>query len=106
VPPNANDKPVDILLRGVVRIEKVENPEQYIPPMMEKVKRHHLERTYEITNWKDHHEFLELLGRKGGRLLKAGEVDMDGVAKMVLTGMIFRTLLIGTTVTDKLKQIS
>ncbi|KAI0388844.1 NGP1NT domain-containing protein [Xylariaceae sp. FL0594] len=85
VPPNANDKPVDILLRGVVRIEKVENPEQYIAPMMEKVKRHHLERTYEITNWKDHHEFLELLGRKGGRLLKAGEVDMDGVAKMVLT---------------------
>ncbi|KAI0410026.1 NGP1NT domain-containing protein [Xylaria palmicola] len=85
VPPNAHDKPADILLRGVVRVEKVENPEQYIQPMMEKVKRHHLERTYEISNWKDHHEFLELLGRKGGRLLKAGEVDMDGVAKMVLT---------------------
>ncbi|KAI1432747.1 NGP1NT domain-containing protein [Xylaria sp. CBS 124048] len=85
VPPNANDKPTDILLRGVVRIEKVDNPEQYIRPMMEKVKRQHLERTYEISNWKDHHEFLEMLGRKGGRLLKAGEVDMDGVAKMVLT---------------------
>ncbi|KAI1751803.1 nucleolar GTP-binding protein 2 [Xylaria castorea] len=85
VPPNANDKPVDILLRGVVRIEKVENPEQYMGPMMAKVKRHHLERTYEISNWKDHHEFLEILGRKGGRLLKAGEVDLDGVAKMVLT---------------------
>ncbi|KAJ2987810.1 hypothetical protein NUW58_g4307 [Xylaria curta] len=85
VPPNANDKPADILLRGVVRIEKVDNPEQYMEPMMAKVKRHHLERTYEISNWKDHHEFLEMLGRKGGRLLKAGEVDMDGVAKMVLT---------------------
>ncbi|KAI3319389.1 NGP1NT domain-containing protein [Xylariaceae sp. AK1471] len=85
VPPNANDKPTDILFRGVVRIEKVENPEQYIQPMMEKVKRHHLERTYEVSNWKDHHEFLEILGRKGGRLLKAGEVDLDGVAKMVLT---------------------
>ncbi|KAI1743297.1 NGP1NT domain-containing protein [Xylaria scruposa] len=85
VPPNANDKPADILLRGVVRIEKVENPEQYMEPMMSKVKRHHLERTYEISNWKDHHEFLEILGRKGGRLLKAGEVDLDGVAKMVLT---------------------
>ncbi|KAI1108809.1 nucleolar GTP-binding protein 2 [Nemania sp. NC0429] len=84
VPANANDKPADILLRGVVRIEKVENPAQYIPAMMEKVKRHHLERTYEIT-WKDTHDFLEVLGRKGGRLLKAGEVDVDGVAKMVLT---------------------
>ncbi|KAI0456277.1 NGP1NT domain-containing protein [Xylaria acuta] len=86
VPPNAHDKAADILLRGVVRIEKVENPEQYMQPMMEKVKRHHLERTYEITQkWKDHHEFLEILGRKGGRLLKGGEIDLDGVAKMVLT---------------------
>ncbi|KAI0446506.1 NGP1NT domain-containing protein [Xylaria telfairii] len=85
VPPNATDKPADILLRGVVRIEKVENPEQYIEPMMAKVKRHHLSKTYEIEKWKDHHEFLEILGRKGGRLLKAGEVDLDGVAKMVLT---------------------
>ncbi|KAI0203447.1 nucleolar GTP-binding protein 2 [Astrocystis sublimbata] len=85
VPPNANDKPADILFRGVVRIEKVENPEQYIDQMLEKVKKRHLERTYEISNWNNAHEFLELLGRKGGRLLKAGEVDMDGVAKMVLT---------------------
>ncbi|KAI1127418.1 nucleolar GTP-binding protein 2 [Nemania abortiva] len=85
VPPNAHDSPTDILLRGVVRIEKVENPEQYIGPMMSKVKRHHLSRTYEIESWKDHHEFLEILGRKGGRLLRQGEVDTDGVAKMVLT---------------------
>ncbi|KAI1198195.1 nucleolar GTP-binding protein 2 [Nemania serpens] len=84
VPANANDKPVDILLRGVVRIEKVENPAQYIEAMMAKVKRHHLERTYEI-KWKDSLDFLEILGRKGGRLLKAGEVDVDSVAKMVLT---------------------
>ncbi|KAI0107765.1 nucleolar GTP-binding protein 2 [Nemania sp. FL0031] len=85
VPPNAHDSPADILLRGVVRVEKVDNPEQYIQPMMEKVKRHHLSRTYEIDSWKDHHEFLEILGRKGGRLLRQGEVDLDGVAKMVLT---------------------
>ncbi|KAI0905658.1 nucleolar GTP-binding protein 2 [Ustulina deusta] len=85
VPPSSTDTPTDILLRGVVRIEKVENPEQYILPMMDKVKRHHLERTYEISNWKDHHEFLEILGRKGGRLLKGNAVDIDGVAKMVLT---------------------
>ncbi|GAW25443.1 putative GTP-binding protein [Rosellinia necatrix] len=85
VPPNPNDKPADILLRGVVRIEKVENPEQYMGPMMEKVQKRHLERTYDIRSWNTPHEFLEMLGRKGGRLLKAGEVDLDGVAKMVLT---------------------
>ncbi|KAI1414168.1 nucleolar GTP-binding protein [Hypoxylon sp. FL1857] len=84
VPPNQNDTPQDILLRGVVRVEMVENPEQYIPALLAKVKQHHMERTYEIKGWNDHIHFLELLARKGGRLLKAGEPDVDGVAKMVL----------------------
>lgn len=84
VPPNQNDTPQDILLRGVVRVEMVENPEQYIPALLSKVKPHHMERTYEIKGWNDHIHFLELLARKGGRLLKAGEPDVDGVAKMVL----------------------
>ncbi|KAI2783862.1 GTP-binding family protein [Daldinia loculata] len=85
VPPNQNDTPQDILLRGVVRVEMVEQPEQYIPALMAKVKQHHMERTYEIRGWNDHIHFLELLARKGGRLLKAGEPDVDGVAKMVIT---------------------
>ncbi|KAI1764731.1 nucleolar GTP-binding protein [Hypoxylon sp. FL1150] len=84
VPPNQNDTPQDILLRGVVRVEMVEQPEQYIPALLSKVKEHHMERTYEIKGWKDHIHFLELLARKGGRLLKGGEPDVDGVAKMVL----------------------
>ncbi|KAK1829477.1 NUC091 domain-containing protein [Podospora conica] len=84
VPPNLNDTPEDLLLRGVVRVENVDNPEQYIPAVLNKVKLHHMERTYELKGWKDHMEFLELLARKGGRLLKGGEPDVDGVAKMVL----------------------
>lgn len=84
VPPNMNDTPTDILLRGVVRVEGVDNPEQYIPAILAKVKPHHMERTYELNGWKDHIHFLELLARKGGRLLKGGEPDVDGVAKMVL----------------------
>ncbi|GAB1310567.1 GTPase required for pre-60S ribosomal subunit nuclear export and maturation [Madurella fahalii] len=84
VPPNQHDTPQDLLLRGVVRVENVENPEQYIPAVLKKVKTHHMERTYELKGWKDHIEFLELLARKAGRLLKGGEPDVDGVAKMVL----------------------
>lgn len=84
VPPNQNDTQEDILLRGVVRMENVENPEQYIPAVLAKCKKHHVERTYELTGWDTHIQFLELLARKGGRLLKAGEPDLDGVAKMVL----------------------
>lgn len=88
VPPNPSDTPQDILMRGVVRVEKVENPEQYIPAILAKVKTHHMERTYELKGWKDHIHFLELLARKGGRLLKGGEPDVDGVAKMVISDFL------------------
>lgn len=106
VPPSITDTPEDILLRGVVRVENVENPAQYMPAVLAKCKRHHLERTYQISKWndddglkpfedKDEKErltesinFLEMLARKGGRLLKGGEADMDGVAKMVLNDFL------------------
>jgi len=55
---------------------------------MKKVKRHHLERTYEVKDFENHYEFLEKIARKGGRLLKGGEADMDGVAKMVLNDFL------------------
>lgn len=88
VPPNNSDTPQDILLRGVVRVENVENPEQYIPAVLAKTKPQHIERTYQIKGYKDHMEFLELLARKGGRLLHGGEPDVDGVAKMVLNDFL------------------
>jgi nuclear GTP-binding protein len=88
VPPNNTDTPQDILLRGVVRVENVENPEQYIPAVLTKTRPQHIERTYQIKGYKDHIEFLELLARKGGRLLHGGEPDVDGVAKMVLNDFL------------------
>ena len=88
VPPNMGDTEEDILLRGVVRVENVSNPEQYVAAAMRKVKQHHLEKTYDIKDFANHYEFLEKLARKGGRLLKGGEADMDGVAKMVLNDFL------------------
>jgi nuclear GTP-binding protein len=88
VPPSNTDTPQDILLRGVVRVENVENPEQYIPALLSKTKPQHIERTYQIKGYKDHIQFLELLARKGGRLLHGGEPDVDGVAKMVLNDFL------------------
>lgn len=85
VPQNHHDAPTDLLLRGVVRVENVEHPEQYIPAVLSRVKKHHMARTYGLTDWNDDHiQFLEALARKGGRLLKGGEPDVDGVAKMIL----------------------
>ncbi|KAJ6028101.1 Nucleolar GTP-binding protein 2 [Penicillium herquei] len=88
VPPNQNDTETDILLRGVCRVENVENPEQYIPAVMSRVQPRHLERTYGIKEPTDAIDFLSRLARKGGRLLKGGEPDLDGVAKMVINDFL------------------
>ncbi|KAF2140962.1 uncharacterized protein K452DRAFT_288354 [Aplosporella prunicola CBS 121167] len=84
VPPNGNDTDADLLLRGVVRIEKTEHPEQYVAAALGKCKKQHVLRTYELQDYQTPTDFLEQLARKGGRLLKGGEADLDGVAKMVL----------------------
>jgi nuclear GTP-binding protein len=88
VPPNPNDSDADILLRGVVRVEIVKNPSQYVAAMLERCQTKHIERTYGIKDWKDEDDFLELLGRKSGRLLKGGEADIDSVARTVLTDFL------------------
>ena len=88
VPPSNNDSPEDILLRGVVRVENVENPEQYIAAVLKRTKPQHIQRTYDVGNFETATDFLELLARKGGRLLKGGEADVDGAAKMVLNDFV------------------
>jgi nuclear GTP-binding protein len=88
VPPNPNDSDADILLRGVVRVEIVKNPSQYVAAMLERCQTKHLERTYGIKDWENEEDFLELLARKSGRLLKGGEADIDSVARTVLTDFL------------------
>ena len=88
VPPNQGDSPEDILLRGVVRVENVEHPAQYIPAVLRKTKIQHIERTYGIRGFASPTEFLEQMARKSGRLLKGGEADVDGAAKMVLNDFL------------------
>ena len=88
VPPNQDDSPEDILMRGVVRVENVQNPEQYISAVLKKTKPRYIERTYDVKEFSTHFEFLERLARKSGRLLKGGEADVDGVAKMVLNDFL------------------
>ncbi|RLV96602.1 Nucleolar GTP-binding protein 2 [Spathaspora sp. JA1] len=95
VPPSSKDTEADILFRGVVRVEHVSHPEQYIPILLTKCERKHLERTYEVKGWSAFEddeslleqastEFIELIARKSGRLIKGGEPDESGVSKQIL----------------------
>lgn len=88
VPPNQDDTDEDLLLRGSVRVENVEYPAQYIEAVLRRVQPRHLQRTYDIKDYDDGVMFLEQLCRKSGRLLKGGEADIDGAAKMVLNDWI------------------
>ncbi|KIW07115.1 uncharacterized protein PV09_01990 [Verruconis gallopava] len=88
VPPNANDTPEDILLRGVVRVENVEYPAQYIDALLRKCEKRHVLRTYDLKDFRDSEDFLDQLARKTGKLLKGGEADMDTVAKSVVNDFL------------------
>lgn len=88
VPPSGTDTDTDILLKGVVRVENVSSPAQHIEDLLSKCKRHHVEKTYGIQGWETAEEFMEKLARKSGRLLKGGEADLEGIAKMLVNDFI------------------
>ncbi|XP_034952186.1 nucleolar GTP-binding protein 2 [Chelonus insularis] len=72
------------VLKGVVRVELVKNPEDYVEAVLERVKPEYISKTYRIDDWTDHLDFLEKLARRSGKLLKKGEPDIGVVARMVL----------------------
>lgn len=72
------------VLKGVVRVELIQNPEDYIASVLERVRKEYLIKTYNITNWTSHIDFLEKLAVRSGKLLKGGEPDITIMARMVL----------------------
>ena len=75
---------VSVVLRGVVRAEKLEDPEFYIPNVLERAKYRDLSKMYGVADWEDHEDFLKKLAVKKGKLLKGGEPDTKHTAKIVL----------------------
>lgn len=73
----AGDTETDCVLKGVVRAERLETPEDFIQPIVDKVKREHIAGQYKFTKedskWETVTELLETMAMKAGRLLKGGE---------------------------------
>ncbi|KAF0451426.1 NGP1NT-domain-containing protein [Gigaspora margarita] len=84
VPPSIEDTETDIVLKGVVRVENLKTPEEFISQILDRVRKEYLQRTYELREWVDHLDFLGQLAKKCGKLLKKGEPDISTVSKMVL----------------------
>ncbi|KAG8836394.1 GTPase required for pre-60S ribosomal subunit nuclear export and maturation [Serendipita sp. 399] len=96
VPTSANDSNTATVLKGVVRVEALPQPSEHIAALLERVRPIYISRTYGIplpasdpdqSPWTPE-ELLDVLARMKGRLLKGGEPDLEGVAKMVLNDWV------------------
>lgn len=72
------------VLKGVVRVELVNAPEDYVEYVLKRVRPEYIQKTYKLTHWENHVDFLEQMAKKSGKLLKGGEPDIQVVAKMIL----------------------
>ncbi|XP_054658442.1 nucleolar GTP-binding protein 2 isoform X1 [Grus americana] len=80
----SGDTETDIVLKGVVQVEKIKSPEDHISAVLERAKPEYIRKTYKIDSWEDTEDFLEKLASRTGKLLKGGEPDLQTVSKMVL----------------------
>ncbi|XP_062254911.1 nucleolar GTP-binding protein 2 [Platichthys flesus] len=80
----SGDSETDIVLKGVVQVEKIKNPEEHIEGVLERAKPEYIQKTYRIPVWENAVDFLEKLACRMGKLLKGGEPDIQTVSKMVL----------------------
>lgn len=67
---NTADTETDIVLKGVVRVENLKTPEDYVPEVLRRVRHEYLVRTYGVDRWDNDVDFLAQIARKSGRLLK------------------------------------
>ncbi|XP_026857345.2 nucleolar GTP-binding protein 2 isoform X1 [Electrophorus electricus] len=80
----SEDSETDIVLKGVVQVEKIRNPEDHIGAVLERAKAEYIQKTYHVPSWNSAEDFLEKLAFRTGKLLKGGEPDLSTVSKMVL----------------------
>ncbi|XP_014775789.1 nucleolar GTP-binding protein 2 [Octopus bimaculoides] len=76
--------PTEIVLKGVVRVEHLRNPEDYIGAVLERVRPEYITRAYKIESWNGTEDFLEKLAKRYGKLLKGGDPDFNNISKIVL----------------------
>jgi nuclear GTP-binding protein len=74
----------DLVLKGVIRPEKLDDATVYIEALLKRVKTEHMSNIYEVDTWTDAEDFMTTIAQKQGRLLKGGEPDLNTIAKNLL----------------------
>jgi len=65
------DNDSQAVLKGVVRVEGLEDASVHVGAVLERVKPEYLRRAYKLQQWSDPEDFLAQLARASGKLLKA-----------------------------------
>ncbi|NXC98896.1 NOG2 protein, partial [Certhia familiaris] len=72
----SGDSETDIVLKGVVQVEKIKSPEDHIGAVLERAKAEYIRKTYKIDSWTDTEDFLEKLAARTGKLLKVEKMEV------------------------------
>ena len=67
----------DKILKSVLRAEKIEEPLEHIPKILEKCKKEYLQKIYKINEWTDHEDFVGQLALSYGKLLKVFKIGFS-----------------------------
>eukprot|EP00604_Paraphysomonas_vestita_P001147 CAMPEP_0174819992 /NCGR_PEP_ID=MMETSP1107-20130205/3524_1 /TAXON_ID=36770 /ORGANISM="Paraphysomonas vestita, Strain GFlagA" /LENGTH=487 /DNA_ID=CAMNT_0016034475 /DNA_START=492 /DNA_END=1955 /DNA_ORIENTATION=+ len=81
---DTGDTETEIVLKGAVRAERLEAPQDFVPEILSRVQKKYVERHYSLHDWTDTTDFLTKLALQMGKLLKGGEPDLNNVAIQVI----------------------
>ena len=81
--PKADETDANRILKGVVRVENVEDAEDYIEELLNRIRPEYMEKTYGIGHWNSPMDFLARFAQKHGKLLKGGEPDFHNSVNCV-----------------------
>eukprot|EP01053_Blabericola_migrator_P002950 Blabericola_migrator_1__2949@NODE_184_length_11839_cov_88_277438_g159_i0_p2_GENE_NODE_184_length_11839_cov_88_277438_g159_i0NODE_184_length_11839_cov_88_277438_g159_i0_p2_ORF_typecomplete_len511_score120_51NGP1NT/PF08153_12/8e33MMR_HSR1/PF01926_23/3_2e02MMR_HSR1/PF01926_23/2_9e14RsgA_GTPase/PF03193_16/1e11FeoB_N/PF02421_18/0_28FeoB_N/PF02421_18/1_8e06MnmE_helical/PF12631_7/2_8e03MnmE_helical/PF12631_7/0_00064IIGP/PF05049_13/0_0023GTP_EFTU/PF00009_27/0_28GTP_EFTU/PF00009_27/62AIG1/PF04548_16/1_5e len=85
-PDGRND--VGKVLKGVVRSEKIDQPEDYVGDIIDKVGKDKIKSHYKLeADWETPEDFLELLAIKMGKLKKGGEPEISVIARKIINDL-------------------
>jgi len=84
VVPAGRETDTEKVLRGIVRVEHLSTPDDYIEAVLTKTKKKYVQRQYKIKDWEDSNDLLEKMCKRMGRLGKGGEPDIKATAKIML----------------------
>jgi len=83
-----SDTDENLVLKGVVRIETLNEPAAFVADVLRRVKPEYITRHFGVPAWTSALDFLEKVAVKSGKMLKGAEPDVSTAGRMVLNDFL------------------